>query len=471
MNTSQPQPAQATSAPRLLSLDAFRGFDIALMFFVNLSAARAAFPEWFGHAGWNGGQHGQWLADYVFPWFLFIVGCSIPFSMHSGRGRSQTTAQRLAAACRRGLVIYALGIVIWIAKTAKDGVGWSSGAFTPDPGTAITWGTFLHWDILPLIGLGYTLAVFLYHLPRAVQVAFVVGVLGAKWALLADLSQTTGLDRAAWMAARTDPEHAVRGLGFLGTALTQGLPATATVMLGVFAGDLLRSNSGTPMRRFWTLLGAGVALTLASGVIAHPLGHRFSKDFFTASFVLVSAGTGAALLAVFYLVLDVLRPSRAALALGGGLLLCAMAGGTLVLANLGGGKWFTPEQAGATAVCLGVMGAALAVTGALWKALGDRKPASAAFFVIYGSNAIFVYMLAELVWTMFWMHMRVQAPGDYGAQHAFGALQLWWRAGLTQVVGERLAAGLGPWLASGTYIMLYWLVCWQLHRRKVFIKV
>jgi predicted acyltransferase len=457
-----------------------------MMFFVNLSAARAAFPEWFGHAGWNNGQHGQWLADYVFPWFLFIVGCSIPFSMHSGRGRAQTTPQRLLAALRRGLLIYALGIVIWIAKTAKDGVGWSNGAFTPDPGTAITWGTFLHWDILPLIGLGYTLAVFLYHLPRLVQVAFVVGVLAAKWALLADLSQTTGLERAAFMAARTDPEHAIRGLGFLGTALTQGLPATATVMLGVFAGDLLRGTPGasggsaatssatlsaTPVRRFWTLLLAGVALTLVSGVIAHPLGHRFSKDFFTASFVLVSAGTGAALLAVFYLVLDVLRPSRAALAMGGGLLLCAMAGGTLVLANLGGGKWFTPQQAGATAVCLGVMGAALAVTGALWRVLGDRKPASAAFFVIYGSNAIFVYMLAELLWTMFWMHMRVQAPGDYGAQHAFSALQLWMRTGLTSLVGDRLAAGLGPWLATATYILLYWLLCWQLHRRKVFIKV
>ncbi|MFN9133305.1 MAG: hypothetical protein ACK5XO_11590, partial [Phycisphaerales bacterium] len=60
--TATPPPAQA-SGPRRLALDAVRGMDSALMFCVNLSASRAAVPEWFGHAGWNTGEHGYWLAD------------------------------------------------------------------------------------------------------------------------------------------------------------------------------------------------------------------------------------------------------------------------------------------------------------------------------------------------------------------------------------------------------------------------
>ncbi len=61
---------------RLTSLDAFRGFTIALMILVNSPGDPAAVYPLLSHASWNGWT----FADSVFPSFLFIVGVSLVFS-------------------------------------------------------------------------------------------------------------------------------------------------------------------------------------------------------------------------------------------------------------------------------------------------------------------------------------------------------------------------------------------------------
>ena len=61
---------------RLISLDAFRGFTIALMIIVNDPGDwDNTFPPLL-HADW----HGITLTDFVFPFFIFIVGVSIVIS-------------------------------------------------------------------------------------------------------------------------------------------------------------------------------------------------------------------------------------------------------------------------------------------------------------------------------------------------------------------------------------------------------
>lgn len=461
-----------TPAPRLLSLDAFRGFDIVLMFFVNLSASRAAFPEWFGHAGWNEGRHGQWLADYVFPWFLYIVGVAIPFSMHAGRGRAMGPWRRLLAAARRGMVIYALGIVIWMAKTAPDSVVMRDGALAPKPGAPITWSTLLHWDILPLIGLGYALAVAIYHLPRAAQWTIVAAILIGKHAAMPDLTATAGLSRGDWMAARTDLEHAARSMGFAGTAITQGLPATATVMLGAFSGEWLRRADVPPTRRALGLLLAGAATTLAALVWAWGLAFPISKDFFTSTYVLVSAGTGAMVLAAFFAVLDAWRWSvTRTLAAGAGVL--AGCAGVVGVAHALGHA--TRGHALAAALVLGGLAAGLCVRAALRArrdaAAGTAERATMTPLVVFGANAIFVYVLAELAWTLVWMRWRVAGPEGFGPQMAFPALQAHAAWALRPVLGAELSQAAGPWLATAAVLLLYGGACAWLYRRKIFIKV
>eukprot|EP00049_Salpingoeca_infusionum_P001077 m.44964 g.44964 ORF g.44964 m.44964 type:complete len:1294 (+) comp10858_c0_seq5:36-3917(+) len=67
--TSLPQPVKP-KAPRLKSLDVFRGFTVALMVFVD--NVGEAFPS-IHHSPWDGVR----LADFVMPFFDFIVGVSI----------------------------------------------------------------------------------------------------------------------------------------------------------------------------------------------------------------------------------------------------------------------------------------------------------------------------------------------------------------------------------------------------------
>ena len=78
-------------APRLISLDAFRGATIALMVLVNnAGSGRDSYPQ-LEHAEW----HGWTITDTVFPSFVWIVGVAITLSL----------GKRLAAGVPKSLLI------------------------------------------------------------------------------------------------------------------------------------------------------------------------------------------------------------------------------------------------------------------------------------------------------------------------------------------------------------------------------
>ncbi|KAM3335208.1 hypothetical protein ACQJBY_029553 [Aegilops geniculata] len=82
---------------RVASLDVFRGLTVALMILVD-----GAGGEWpvIGHAPW----HGCNLADFVMPFFLFIVGMAIPLSLKRIPDRGRAV---------RRVVIRTLKLLFW----------------------------------------------------------------------------------------------------------------------------------------------------------------------------------------------------------------------------------------------------------------------------------------------------------------------------------------------------------------------
>ena len=70
MSETQPQ-------DRLVSLDVFRGITIAAMILVNNPGTWSAIYGPLEHAPW----HGITPTDYIFPFFLFIVGVAIPIAL------------------------------------------------------------------------------------------------------------------------------------------------------------------------------------------------------------------------------------------------------------------------------------------------------------------------------------------------------------------------------------------------------
>jgi hypothetical protein len=100
--------------PRLASLDVVRGFTMLLMIFVD--EVGDAYPH-INHSPWNNIT----LADFVMPWFLFMVGTSMTFSLRKyQRGGRPGRLAGSRAVLWRGLKLFLLGVLL-------QGGGWIDG--------------------------------------------------------------------------------------------------------------------------------------------------------------------------------------------------------------------------------------------------------------------------------------------------------------------------------------------------------
>jgi len=90
---------------RLRSLDTFRGIALALMIFVNDGGGAYWFLE---HATWNG----LYVADLVFPWFLWIMGVCIPMSVKSNNRRKVPFSTVMWQITVRSVKLFMLGFVL-----------------------------------------------------------------------------------------------------------------------------------------------------------------------------------------------------------------------------------------------------------------------------------------------------------------------------------------------------------------------
>lgn len=86
---------------RLVSLDVFRGVTVAVMILVD--DAGGFFPA-INHSPWDGVT----LADFVMPFFLFIVGLSLTFAYKNVSNRAAATRRALL----RSLKLLILGVVL-----------------------------------------------------------------------------------------------------------------------------------------------------------------------------------------------------------------------------------------------------------------------------------------------------------------------------------------------------------------------
>jgi len=274
----RPLAAAAVSAPaRLSSLDAFRGATIAAMVIVNNPGTWTAMYWPLEHAEWDG-----WTpTDLIFPFFLVIVGVSITLS----RRTLNASSWRIVA---RGAVIVGCGLFM---------AGFPY--FNPS-----------HWRIpgvLFRIGLCYLAAAFAYRWTRGPrQVAWLLGasvaILIGYWVVLTrfgDLSPEGNIgaviDRAVFghhlWKDRWDPE------GLLST-----VPAVATTLFGVLGGIWLRTPYTLSKRIAW-MAAAGVLL-FAAGT-AWDVSFPINKQLWTSSYVLLTAGAAALLLAACIQLIDV----------------------------------------------------------------------------------------------------------------------------------------------------------------------
>lgn len=277
---------------RLLSLDIFRGMTIAGMILVNTPGNWGAIYGPLEHAEWNG-----WTpTDLIFPFFLFIVGVAMTFSFGRTLASGITRQRAFGRAARRAAVIVLLGLVLgsfpWIgynyAHIRFPGVLQRIGvAFLLATPVYLWAGRRGRVGVTVSLLLGYWAAVMLIPVPGVGA-----GVLEPGKDLGAWIDRAIFGTQHLWKQSRTwDPE------GLLST-----FPAVATVLLGSFAGEWLRSErSGGAKTR--GLVAAGV-VGVAVGLAWQPF-FPINKSLWTSSYVVFTAGMALLLLALCYWLADV----------------------------------------------------------------------------------------------------------------------------------------------------------------------
>ena len=273
--------------PRLVSLDAFRGLTIFGMLFVNNAAFGSYTPAWATHAEWSGAVN---LADLVFPWFLFIVGVAVPYSVASARRKHLALWQYDMKAVWRALSLIFLGCVI---------------------DSFINHKVLFDLDVLQLIGLAYLTAVVfggLLRLPGRLILAAIL--LLANWAIL-KLVPIPGHGAGHFSEHLNVPSYLNNTYlsRYHLAGLVSVVPTTALVLIGTAVGDLLRRKKIHAMAKVGVLALCGAGMIAAGYLWSHQaLGEivlPMNKPCWSASYILFCAGWASICLALMYLIVDV----------------------------------------------------------------------------------------------------------------------------------------------------------------------
>jgi predicted acyltransferase len=358
------------SSQRLISLDMLRGLTIALMIVVNDPGSWEHLYWPLGHAAW----HGITVTDFVFPFFIFIVGVSIILS----------SSKLLDSGVDKGKIKRK----IWIRSVKIFGLGIFLNLF-PEfnfmelriPGVlqriALVYlvcahiGLYTDWKgqvkIAAALLVGYYLAMMLIPVP-----GIGAGVL------------EPGRNLAAWIDEMIIPLRMYRG-NWDPEGLLSTLPSIATGLTGMLAGQLIKQDMDIEKKLNY-LFFTGFLCVL--GGYLWDLAFPFNKNLWSSSFVLFTSGWAFMAFAACILIIDV---------------------------------------------------------------RGNQRLAK--FGVIYGSNAITVYVIAGM--------LPVLLNGVLGVKDRFFN-------GLVDI-------GMAPNLASFLWAILYMLICfipaYILYRKKIFIKI
>lgn len=359
---------------RLISLDAFRGFTIAAMIMVNYPGSWSHVYAPLLHVDW----HGITPTDLIFPFFIFIVGVSITLAYTKRLEAGVPKGPMYKKIVIRSLKIFIVGVLLWLfPKFDLENIRYAGVLQRIAIVFLVSALLFLNskWKtqaiVAAIILTGYWLAMVLIPTPGYGQPMLEPGANLAAWI---DSKLLPG-----YMWQKTwDPE------GIFST-----LPAIATGITGMLAGHLILSKMSQEKK---------VIYLFSFGFFAFAIGYMWNfvfpinKNIWTSSFVMVTSGLAAMVLAI-----------------------------SMYFVDMEGRTRFT-------------------------------KPG-----IIFGSNAIAVYVLAD-VWGQLFYNLKLA-----GSSLNVHFLNMFESAGWSMKFGSLLYAVI--------FICFNFIPAWILYKKKIFIKL
>ena len=286
------------SSSRLHSLDVFRGITIAGMILVNQASLTQPIYPWLAHAEWNGCT----FADWIFPFFLFIIGVAMAYSLAKYTQGESPPSAVYGRLFRRCALLFGLGLFL-------------NGFWYYDFSTLRIMG------VLQRISLVYGLtALAILNLPRKGQWLLAIAFLGIYWLALSffpvpdygagDLTRVGNF--GAYVDRLIIPEpHLYAGDNFNNMGDPEGLfstiPAVVSSLAGYFTGLWLRTQSALrdlkTNRQSLQLVMFGLSCLVLGQLwnIWFPI----NKKLWTSSYVLFTTGIALLLLAACYELIEV----------------------------------------------------------------------------------------------------------------------------------------------------------------------
>jgi len=323
-----PPPYSPPKPERLLSLDTYRGFLMLVLatsaFQIHkLAAGVRQGPIWdflsyqFSHPEWRSCSF--W--DLIQPSFMFMVGVAVPYSVASRRAKGDTPRQIVGHALWRSLILILLGV--FVSSNWSKQTDWTFVNVLSQIGLGYTFlvlleGRGLRVQLTTLAGIlvGYWLCFALYPLPAPDINWAAIGVkseayhfsgFAAHWSMNANFGHA--FDR--WFLNLFPPHQFKYNAG--GYPTLNFIPSTATMLIGVMAGELLRGPR-QPMEKLKILLGAGAGCFVLS-ILCDPQILPFIhsawvlcpivKKVWTPSWALFCSGWTLWILSGFYWAIDI----------------------------------------------------------------------------------------------------------------------------------------------------------------------
>ena len=230
--------------------------------------------------------HGLHFWDLVQPFFMFIVGVAIPFSVVKRVKLGQSSRELMRYAIQRSVLLLLLGWALYCIEPERI--------------------TFRFQNVLAQLSVTYLIAFLIRNKSFRVQLLVSLGLLLVT-ELIYRFFPVEGFNHpftpdqnfGTWLDMQYGGED-LRGHWVSFNAI----PTTAHTIWGVLAGNLLISDK-SPDKKFKLLMLAGV-IGIVAGVLLNPV-TPIIKRIVTSSFVIVTGGIALVVLALSYGFIDIKR--------------------------------------------------------------------------------------------------------------------------------------------------------------------